>query len=176
MNRKINTLYFSATGTTEKIVTGIAAKIAAHYGSEITINNIDFTLPAARENAISFDEDTLVIAGVPVYAGRVPNVLLKFLNKISGNGATAVAVVLYGNRDYDDALIEFRDILKADGFNVVAGGAFIGEHSFSTTLGGNRPDKQDMKAATDFADKIYDKNKQTRDNSRCCRKGECPLP
>ena len=160
MNRKINTLYFSATGTTEKIVTGIAEKIAAHYGSEITINSIDFTLPGARKETLSFDPDTLVIAGVPVYAGRVPNVLLKFLNKISGNGATAVAVVLYGNRDYDDALIEFKDILEADGFNVIAGGAFIGEHSFSTTLAGNRPDPQDMKAATDFADKIYDKIKR----------------
>ena len=157
MNLKINTLYFSATGTTEKIVTGIARKIAENYGEEIAINHIDFTLPAAREKTFSFDKDTLVIAGIPVYAGRVPNVLLKFLNTISGNGATAVAVVLYGNRHYDDALIEFKHILEADGFNVIAGGAFIGEHSFSTTLAGNRSDRQDMAATDDFAVKIYDK-------------------
>ncbi|MCF8128527.1 MAG: EFR1 family ferrodoxin [Deltaproteobacteria bacterium] len=159
MNRKINTLYFSATGTTEKIVTRIAEKIAENYGREITVSHMDFTLPEAREKTVSFDTDTLVVAGVPVYAGRVPNVLLKFLNKISGNGAKAVAVVLYGNRHYDDALIEFKDILEADGFNVIAGGAFIGEHSFSTTLAGDRPDPQDMAAAADFADKIYDKIK-----------------
>ena len=93
MNQKINTLYFSATGTTEKIVTGIAERLAKNSGGEIEINNFDFTLPEARKKTHSFDEDILVIAGVPVYAGRVPNVLLKFLNKISGNGATAVAVV-----------------------------------------------------------------------------------
>jgi NAD-dependent dihydropyrimidine dehydrogenase PreA subunit/flavodoxin len=174
MNRKISTLYFSATGTTEKIVTGIAKRIAENYGEAITVNHMDFTLPEAREKELSFDEDTLVIAGVPVYAGRVPNVLLKFLNRISGNGATAVAVVLYGNRDYDDALIEFKHILEADGFNVIAGGAFIGEHSFSTTLAGNRPDRQDMAAAADFADKIYDKIKRPGKISSAVVKGNIP--
>ena len=157
MNKKINTLYFSATATTEKIVMGIAGKIAGNYGGKITVSHIDFTLPDARKELFSFDKDDLVIAGIPVYAGRVPNVLLKFLNTISGNGATVVAVVLYGNRDYDDALIEFRDILESDGFKVIAGGAFIGEHSFSTTLGADRPDEQDMAVAADFAAKIYDK-------------------
>ena len=174
MNQKIDTLYFSPTGTTEKIVTGIAEKIAENYGGEIAINNIDFTLPKARERTYSFDKDTLVIAGVPVYAGRVPNVLLKFLNTISGNGATAVAVVLYGNRHYDDALIEFKDILEADGFNVIAGGAFIGEHSFSTTLAGNRPDAQDMAAAADFTVKIVDKLKAPRKIPGVAVRGNIP--
>lgn len=174
MNKKINTLYFSPTGTTEKIVTGIAEKIAANYGGEIAVNNIDFTLPEARKKTFSFDKDTIVIAGIPVYAGRVPNLLLKFLNSISGNGATAVAVVLYGNRDYDDALIELKDILDLNGFNVIAGGAFIGEHSFSTTLGANRPDEQDMAAVTDFAAKIYDKTKAPGGNAGVVVKGNKP--
>ncbi|MCP4631129.1 MAG: ferredoxin [bacterium] len=174
MNQKINTLYFSATGTTEKIVTRIAEKIAEHYGGKITVSNIDFTLPEARKKTFSFDKDDLVIAGIPVYAGRVPNVLLKFLNTISGNGATAVPIVLYGNRDYDDALIEFKDILEANDFNVIAGGAFIGEHSFSTTLGANRPDEQDMAAASDFAAKIYDKTKTPGENPAVVVKGNKP--
>ena len=157
MYQKISALYFSATGTTEKIVSGIATKIAHNYGGQIAIDPIDFTLPDARAKNYSFDKDTLVVAGVPVYAGRVPNVLLKFLNTISGNGAAAVAVVLYGNRHYDDALIELKDILESDGFAVVAGGAFIGEHSFSTTLAANRPDGQDMDVAAAFADQVYEK-------------------
>jgi len=157
MKQKITTLYFSATGTTEKVVSGIAQKIAQNYGGQIAIDPLDFTLPDVREKSFSFDKDTLVVAGVPVYAGRVPNVLLKFLNQISGNGASAVAVVLYGNRHYDDALIEFKDILASDGFTVVAGGAFVGEHSFSTMLAANRPDGKDMDAAAEFADKIYEK-------------------
>jgi hypothetical protein len=65
--------------------------------------------------------------------------LLKYLNTIEGNGALAVAVVVYGNRHYDDALIEWRDILESRNFKVFAAGAFIGEHSFSRILGKNRP-------------------------------------
>lgn len=157
MNKKINTFYFSPTGTTEKIVTGIARGIAQRAGGKTAIRNIDFTLPEPRSKTVSFDGDDIVIAGVPVYAGRVPNVLLKFLNTVYGNGAAAVAVVLYGNRHYDDALMEFKDILETKGFKVIAGGAFIGEHSFSATLGGGRPDARDMSAVENFAGEIYNK-------------------
>lgn len=153
---KINAVYFSATGTTKKLVTAIAAKISAKMGGQ-TVKDIDFTLPQAREKALSFTQEDLAVVGIPVYAGRVPNVLLKYLNSISGNGALAVAVVVYGNRDYDDALIELRDILDARGFIVIAAGAFIGEHSFSKTLAARRPDEKDMVLAEDFAQRIYTK-------------------
>jgi ferredoxin len=97
------------------------------------------------------------VAGVPVIAGRVPNVLLKFLNSVRGNGAEAVCVVLYGNRNYDDGLIELKDIMESNGFKVIAGGAFIGEHSFSDVLAGGRPDEKDLAVAEDFADMIAKK-------------------
>ncbi len=157
MNIRINTLYFSATGTTEKVILAIANKIAEFTGTKETIKNVDFTLPEIRKEPVSFTEEDIVIVGVPVIAGRVPNVLLKYLNTISGNGALAIAVVVYGNRNYDDALIELRDILVLDGFKVIAGGAFIGEHSFSQTLAQNRPDAKDMAIVSDFARQIYNK-------------------
>lgn len=174
MNFKINTLYFSATGTTEKIITGIAEKIAENCGGNTMVSHYDFTLPEVRKKTFTFNKEDLVIAGVPVYAGRVPNVLLKFLNTLSGNQATAVAVVLYGNRNYDDALIEFKDILASNGFSVIAGGAFVGEHSFSTTLGANRPDEQDMSAVADFAAAIYKKARTPGSNSAVVVKGTVP--
>jgi len=174
MIQQISTLYFSPTGTTEKIVSGVAEKIAEKYGRDWTVGRIDFTLPQAREKTYSFGKENLVIAGIPVYAGRVPNVLLKFLNTISGNGASAVAVVLYGNRDYDDALIEFKDILESRGFTVIAGGAFIGEHSFSKTLAANRPDEQDMAAAADFAARIYDKIRTPGEKPTLVVRGNTP--
>lgn len=137
MNMNINSMYFSATDTTKKVVTGIAQKISEKIDWGKSINNIDFTLPGVREKSVSFSEKDLVIFGVPVYAGRVPNVLIKYLNTISGNGALAIPVVVYGNRNYDDALIELKDILESNGFIVIAAGAFIGEHSFSYTLAGD---------------------------------------
>jgi NAD-dependent dihydropyrimidine dehydrogenase PreA subunit/flavodoxin len=156
LNKNIQTFYFSATGTTKKIVTGLADKLAENAQGK-TVKNIDFTLPDARKEPLSFTKQDLVVVGLPVYAGRIPNVLLKYLNSIRGNGALAIAVVVYGNRHYDDALIELRDILESNGLKVIAGGAFIGEHSFSKTLGRNRPDEQDMSIVTEFARQIYKK-------------------
>jgi NAD-dependent dihydropyrimidine dehydrogenase PreA subunit/flavodoxin len=174
MGKQINALYFSATGTTQKIVTGIAEKLSANMIGKAEIKNIDFTSPEARKQAVAFGKEDIVVAGVPVYAGRVPNVLLKYLKNMAGNGASAIAVVVYGNRNYDDALIELNDLLETDGFRVVAGGAFIGEHSFSRTLGQNRPDKQDMAAAVDFAGRIYKKITAPGQNPTVAVKGNRP--
>ncbi len=157
MSNGIHVLYFSPTGTTREIVTGIGGKISEYIAGKTEINRIDFTLPEARKQAVSFAKEDMVVVGVPVYAGRVPNVLLKYLKTVAGNGASAVAVVVYGNRNYDDALAELQDILEADGFRVVAAGAFIGEHSFSRTLGQNRPDEHDMGIIVDFAGRIHKK-------------------
>lgn len=156
VKRKVSLLYFSATGTTKKVVNEIGNMLVEKYKNMI-FKEMDFTLPKSREDVILFSEDDIVIVGVPVYAGRVPNVLLNYLNSIVGNGALAVAVVVYGNRHYDDALIELRDILEQDGLKVIAGAAFIGEHSFSNTLAKNRPDEKDMDIVRNFANKVYDK-------------------
>ena len=157
MINQISTMYFSATDTTKKVVSAIGMKLSQNIDKEMSINSIDFTLPKAREKAVSFTNQDILIIGVPVYAGRVPNVLLKYLNSITGNGALAVPVVVYGNRNYDDALIELKDILELNGFKVIGGGAFIGEHSFSKTLAKNRPDEKDMDIAEAFANQIYTK-------------------
>jgi NAD-dependent dihydropyrimidine dehydrogenase PreA subunit/flavodoxin len=157
MNKRISTLYFSATGTTKKVVCGIGKRIKENINENITITNIDFTLPDVRKKIVSFTEQDVVIIGVPVYAGRVPNVLLKYLNSITGNGALAIPVVVYGNRNYDDALIELKDILELNNFQIIGGGAFIGEHAFSNILAKNRPDEEDMAIVRDFADQIYTK-------------------
>ncbi|MEG6522558.1 EFR1 family ferrodoxin [Desulfotomaculum sp. 1211_IL3151] len=157
MNKKIHAMYFSPTGTTSKVVSGLAKKLSENMPGTTVLNRINFTLPGVRKEQFSFSQEDVVIMGVPVYAGRVPNVLLNFLNTLQGNGALAIAVVVYGNRNYDDALIELRDILESCGFKVFAGGAFIGEHSFSKTLAQNRPDDKDMAIVSDFADQIFNK-------------------
>ena len=153
---KVWAAYFSATGTTQKVVMRIADALAAAL--EVERADYDFTLPGARSGPMRFGGKDLVIFGTPVYAGRVPNVLLKYLATIEGNGALAIPVSLYGNRNYDNALIELRNILIHQGLYPVTAGAFVGEHSFSTILGAARPDAQDMAIidafAADSADKI----------------------
>lgn len=157
--KSIKIFSFSPTGTTNKVADEIGKKISEQFFENIFVEKIDFTLPKNRISCPSFSKDDLVIAAVPVYAGRVPNVLLEYLNNINGNGAMAVAIVVYGNRNFDNALIEFRDILSRCNFRVIAAGAFIGEHSFSKTLAKGRPDSSDLSKASDFGEKIVNKIK-----------------
>ncbi len=117
----------------------------------------DFTLPEGRQEKRPFQKKDLVVFGTPTIAGRVPNVLLKYLSTIEGRGALAVPISLYGNRNYDDCLIELRDILTKQEFYPIAAGAFIGEHSFSKILGAGRPDTKDLQILMEFAEKIVKK-------------------
>ena len=153
--KKIWAMYFSPTNTTKTTVTTIATTLAETL--DAPLEQLDFTLPRAREKVATFTKNDLVVFGTPVIAGRVPNVLLPYLNTVVGGGALAVPVVCFGNRDYDDALIELRNILEADGFHTIAGGAFIGEHSFSKTLAGGRPDQADLSIMVQFGKDIAEK-------------------
>lgn len=148
-------IYFSATGTTETIATRVAREAAGLL--KAAYRTYDFTLPSAREGFPALGEGDLVIFGCPVYAGRVPNVLLPYLRTVKGNGALAAPVSLYGNRDFDDGLIELRDLLEAGGFHTIAGAAFIGEHAFSRVLAAGRPDVKDLEIADGFARQVAEK-------------------
>ncbi len=155
MAKKVYGMYFSGTGTTKKMVTYIASELAKKLGCEY--EPFDFTPPAARKEPKTYEKDDIVVLGTPVIAGRVPNLLLKYLDTVGGNGAYGIPVVLYGNRNFDDALIELRNIMEADGFHTIAGGAFVGEHSFSTTLGQGRPDAEDMAVAEELVCRVAQK-------------------
>ena len=151
--RNIWAVYFSATGTTEKTVKTVAA--AAAEVLDAPWQSISFTLPEERQEKLQFCTGDLVFVATPVYAGRVPNVLLPFLaENVIGNGALAVPVVLYGNRNYDDALMELRNILQANHFACVAGAAFVGEHSFSRVLAAGRPDAEDCALMEGFGQAV----------------------
>lgn len=146
--KRVWAMYWSATDTTKRVVTAVAAQAAQALG--LPLEEYDFTLPGARQGAPAFTADDLVVFGTPTYAGRVPNVLLKYLATVQGHGAAAVPVVTFGNRAFDDSLIELRDILTAQGFVPFAAAAFVGEHSFSTTLAAGRPDADDLAQAAQF--------------------------
>ena len=150
---KIWAVYFSGTGTTRRTVERIAGGIASRLN--LPAESVDFSRPAVRQETLGFGEKNLVVFGTPVYAGRVPNVLLPFLReRVVGGGALAVPVVLFGNRNYDDALIELRNILAADGMHPIAAGAFVGEHSFSRVLGADRPNAEDEALMDEFAARV----------------------
>ena len=149
-------VYFSATGTTQKVVTTLAGDIARALN--VPCEEKTFNAPASRKEAMEFAAGDLVVLGVPVYAGRVPNLIMPYVkDMIHGNGALAVPVVLYGNRNFDDGLMELRNVMRDNGFKPIAAGAFVGEHSFSKTLGAGRPDADDMALAAALAEKAAER-------------------
>lgn len=148
-------IFFSATDTTETVVESIANELSILSGIEVQEH--DFTLPSGRESFPEIGENDIVIFGVPTYAGRVPNLLLKYLDTIFGNNSLAVPIVTFGNRAFDNSLVELRNILENHGFRTIAAAAFSCEHSFSRTLAVGRPDSEDLAFAKTFARRIYEK-------------------
>lgn len=141
--KTVHAVYFSATGSTRKVVTTLANALAESF--EVPLEVLDFTSPASREEKYSFTASDLVVFGTPTYAGKVPNKLLDYLKSgFVGGDALAVPVVTFGNRSFDNSLAELCACLEADGFHTIAGGAFACQHAFSDTLAAGRPDSEDM--------------------------------
>ena len=161
--RKINLIYFSPTRTTQQVLEGFST---AFPGKEF--RGVDITYPD-NQQTIDIPADELAIIGVPVYAGRVAPVAVDRLKLIQGNGTPAVIVVVYGNREYEDALIELKDIAEDIGFKPVAACTFIGEHSFSeekTPIAAGRPDSEDLQVAKQYGAKIVNYVEGTQDLAR----------
>jgi NAD-dependent dihydropyrimidine dehydrogenase PreA subunit/flavodoxin len=153
--QNLHLIYFSPTGTTKKVVTTIARSFGSHIS-----NVTDITLPNGLGRGNNYSENDLTVIGVPVYGGRVPELALERLKVIKGGGGNVVIVVVYGGRDYDDALLELKNFVENSGFAVIAAGAFIGEHSFSTDLmaiASGRPNKHDLIICQKFGEEIVQK-------------------
>ncbi|BBO78495.1 (Fe-S)-binding protein [Desulfosarcina widdelii] len=149
---KVILIYFSPTRTTKQIV----EEIAKGMGPDST-EPIDLTLPMPTTSDFGDRTDSIAIVGVPVYGGRVPALAVKRLQGLKANGMPAIPVVVYGNRAFEDALVELKDLLQQNGFLTVAAGAFIGEHSFSRKnlpIAKDRPDDKDFKTAFSFGKEV----------------------
>ena len=146
----IHAFIFSPSGTTAKV-----AKIFINYlGAETKTH--DLTLEESGNINLSAESNVAVFA-MPVYAGRIPALAAKRLQTVTGNWQKAVVIVVYGNRDYDDALVELGDIVAARGFKVIAAGAFIAQHCIFPKVATGRPDAEDEKKLSAFADIVSQK-------------------
>jgi len=163
----VKVISFSPTGGSKKVAEAIAK------GTHAPIEYVDLTPPSARTQHFQEFKDELAIISVPVYAGRVPTEAAHRIRRLTSNRdpfvakrahkIPAVIVVTYGNRAYDDALRELGDIVSEVGFQPIAAGAFLCEHSFSVPempTAHGRPDSQDLVTAEAFGQQIRDKYKK----------------
>lgn len=144
-------IVFSPTGGTRK-VSGLVA--GALGKNTVTVDLADSGLDFS---AVSMTEDDVAVISVPAYAGRIPAVVADRLGMVRGNGARAVLVCVYGNRAFEDTLVELEDVAKRAVFRVVAAVSAIAEHSVARQFAAGRPDAQDAAQLAEFAQQIQQK-------------------
>jgi ferredoxin len=151
--KKIKLIYFSPTNTTKQTLEGITKGLQCNNIEHLNLTSCSTTSGGFEQ----LQSDELAVIGMPVYSGRLPTIAVERLKRLKADKTPTVVVVVYGNRAYDDALLELRDLASEVGFVPIAGGAFIGEHSFSndtTPIAVGRPDMEDFAKAKAFGKKI----------------------
>ncbi len=152
--KRVKLVYYSPTSTSEKTCKAIQQGIGVDY------DIIDLTLPDSANKSYSFGPGDLAVIAVPVYSGRVPQTAVKRVKQLKAENTPTVLVAVFGNREFEDSLVELKDITEPNGFKPFAAAAFIGEHSFDTPetpIATGRPDAEDIKKARLFGEKVKEK-------------------
>ena len=151
----VYSIIFSPTGGTKQVADLFANAFAEQY-KEIDMADASF-------EGWSFEENDICILSVPSFGGRVPAKAAERMAKLQGNGAKAVLIAVYGNREFEDTLVEMQDIMDNAGFVPVAALAALAEHSIIRTFAAGRPDENDAKVLADCAMLVKEKLQNTCD-------------
>lgn len=134
----IRTFIFSPTGGTQRVLNAVTGGMQGAFSThDLCSREEDFS-------AVGIDRADWCLFAVPSFGGRVPVPAVERIAALHGNGAVAVAIVVYGNRDYDDTFAELQDTLEHSGFRVAAGIAAVAEHSIVHRIASGRPDEDDL--------------------------------
>lgn len=141
-------LIFSPTGGTAKA----AKALTSHWPD---VETIDLTAITAHKH--SFCKGDLVLIAMPTFGGAAPQAAIDRLQNIDADGANCVVMAVYGNRDFDDTLIQMEEAAEARGFQVIAGVSAIAQHSLLPQYGAGRPDASDLEQLSVFSEILYSK-------------------
>ncbi len=136
---KIYALYFSPTGTTKKVIDIICSP----WNCEKLYFDLSDTTNSVLD--ITFEENDICVVATPSFSGRVPQFIIPKLQKLCGNKAKAILITTYGNRAYDDTLIELKNTMEGSGFLCISAVASATRHSVIPKYGAGRPDSRDAK-------------------------------
>lgn len=148
---KIHQITFSPTGGTHRV----SELLCKGFGAKSCLTEL-----CTKEENLEYPDISagdLVVASMPVYAGRVPALAVERLRTVKANGALCVIVAVYGNRAYEDALLEMQDVVTEMGLDVIAAVAAIAEHSICRMYATGRPDDADAKELASFGSAINEK-------------------
>lgn len=147
-------IYFSPTGSTKAIVEHVAEHLARRFSTTFRLQ--PYTLPTQRDQWQPIAPDDIVLWATPVYAGRIPNKTLDFVSQhIQAQGNKGIAIAVFGNRSYDNALAEMCQLMQQGGITPVAAAAVVSRHAFAPKeIGQCRPNVQDYSEIDTWADTI----------------------
>lgn len=158
---KIYGVFFSPVNNTRTMVKKVAGDLAKKL--ELPVEFIDFTTPADRGQGWKFGKEDLVVFGTPTFAGRIPNKILPYVQTLfEGDETLAVAMVTFGNRNFENSLIEVKNELVNHNFSPFAGAAIACQHSFTEKLATERPDGEDIRQIEAFVEEIAELLKHTQ--------------
>lgn len=148
--KKIHLVYFSPVFHTMVLGRALSRELANGIGLDTPLER-DITAFPQEDGVVCFAPDDLVVFAAPVYGGRIPAASLERFGRFGGKDTPAVVLVSYGNRAYEDALLELSDKVKECGFKTIAGAACIAEHTIVPSCASGRPDSMDLTSVKDFA-------------------------
>ncbi len=107
-----------------------------------------------RDCSVEIEPSDRVVLAVPSFGGRVPAFAVEKIGKLKGNGARCLLVVVYGNRAYEDTLLELRELALSIGLMPIAAISAVAEHSMVRDIAAGRPDIEDRKVLENMAGKV----------------------
>ncbi len=152
----VKQVVFSPTGGTQRVADIITDALEAQGMGGLS-DRIDLSDLHADFESVHLDAEDVVVYAAPSFGGRVPAVATERLSRIHGDGARCVLACVYGNRAYEDTLVEMEDAAKRAGFTVVAAIAAVAEHSMMRQYAAGRPDAQDKATLEGLVAKIAEK-------------------
>lgn len=137
-------IFFSPTGGTKKVV----EHIGKGFNAEKSID-LSFEIPP-----YTMTKNDLCVVGVPSFGGRMPAVAAERLRRIKGDNTPVAIIVTFGNREYEDTLIELKNAMGAQGFVCVGAAAVVTQHSIVPEIGAGRPNDEDYSEMDKFIDDV----------------------
>lgn len=145
---KVTAATFSPTGNSRRYATELARCFSP------AVEEWDLSIPANRAQTVTFGPGELVVLAAPVYGGRIPTIPGGIFTNLKGQKTPAIVLVTYGNREYEDSLLELKNLAEENGFVVLGAGAFVGPHTFAPVAGAGRPDEADLAAVRELAQNV----------------------
>lgn len=99
----LHNIYFSGKGTTKFC----GEWIGDHLRMETKIYDW-FAQPCTR--LLKIPAADVLLFSMPVYGGFIPRLCAEMAEKLRGEGTPAIIVAVYGNRHYDYALLQMKEI------------------------------------------------------------------